>query len=194
MLAGRIELGHRRGLLALVALTLAAHLALLGGIDVSLLPQRDASRAAALQVRTLTMAAAPPADAAPPAPVPATPEPARKPGRGRRLRVQRRPRRPRRLRRPWSSPRTKRRCSTAAARPIRRPCRGADRGGTSRASRIGSGTRWRSRSHAAAALRHPPAAAADAALRTAPWPLERRRRISCGGPRAGATACASKAR
>ena len=78
MLAGRIELRHRRGLLALVALTLAAHLALLGGIDVSL-PQRDASRAAALQVRTLTMAAAPPADAAPPAPVPATPEPARKP-------------------------------------------------------------------------------------------------------------------
>ncbi len=78
MLAGRIEARHRRGLLTLVALTLAAHLALLGGVDVSL-PRRDASRAAALQVRTLSVAAAAPVEAAPPAPAPATPEPARKP-------------------------------------------------------------------------------------------------------------------
>lgn len=79
MLAARFEARHRRGLLTLVALTLAAHLVLLGGIDISL-PQRDASRAAALQVRTLTLpAAVPTVEAPPPAPAPATPEPARKP-------------------------------------------------------------------------------------------------------------------
>lgn len=79
MLAARFEARQRRGLLTLVALTLAAHLALLGGIDVSL-PQRDASRAAALQVRTLTLpAAAPTVEVPPPAPAAAAPEPARKP-------------------------------------------------------------------------------------------------------------------
>ncbi len=79
MLAGRIEARHRRGLLTLVALTLAAHLALLGGIDISL-PRRDASRAAALQVRTLTLpVVAPTVEVPPPAPAPITPEPARKP-------------------------------------------------------------------------------------------------------------------
>lgn len=76
MLAGGLEPRHRRVVLALVALTLAAHLALLGGVDLAL-PERDAPRAPALQVRTL-QPPAPPAEAPPP-PVLAAPAPPRRP-------------------------------------------------------------------------------------------------------------------
>lgn len=78
MLAAGPESRRVRALAALAALTLAAHLLLLGGAEFSL-PRHEAASAPALQVRTL---AAPPAAVVepPPAPAPAdAPAPARRP-------------------------------------------------------------------------------------------------------------------
>lgn len=79
MLAAGPESRRVRALAALAALTLAAHLLLLGDADFSL-PRHEAASAPALQVRTLAAPAAAVVEPPPPAPAPAdVPVPARRP-------------------------------------------------------------------------------------------------------------------